>query len=89
MTEVTAADWFKLGVQLELRPARLKEIERNYPQDAQRCKTEVLNMWLQNAPEVSWKNLAQAVEAMGEYTSVAQALRRKMLPTPKGWYHSF
>ena len=84
LTEVTAADWFPLGVQLGVRPATLREIEKNYPQDTQRCKTEVLDLWLRNAPEVSWKNLAQAVEAMGEYTAVAKRLRRKMPPKPQG-----
>ena len=84
LTEVTAADWFPLGVQLGVRPATLRQIEKNYPQDTQRCKTEVLDLWLRNAPEVSWKNLAQAVEAMGEYTSAAQRLKRKMPLVPKG-----
>ena len=84
LTEVTAADWFSLGVQLGVRSARLKEIEMNFPVDTQRRKTEVLDFWLRNAPEISWQKLAQAVEAMGGYATVVQKLRRKMPPMPRG-----
>ena len=82
LREVT--DWHKLGVQLEVPSAKLKEIEKNYTTDTIRCKTEVLDWWLRNQPEISWKKLAQAVEKMGGYASLAQNLRMKISATSKG-----
>ena len=83
LSEITGADWYPLGVQLGLRPATLREIQRNYLLDTERCKQEVLHLWLHSAPEVSWKSLVQAVEALGGYDSLALELRRKIPPAPK------
>ena len=78
LNEMTAAKWHQLGVQLEIPAATLSTIEIDHPRDAQRCMTEVINRWLQNAPECSWAKLAEAVEAMGEYAALAEKLRQKM-----------
>ena len=78
LSEMAAANWYQLGMQLEIPPAELRTIECNNPHDAQRCMTEVLNRWLRNAPECSWAKLAQAVETMGGYAVLAEKLRKKM-----------
>ena len=78
------AEWYQLGLQLKLETPKLKEIEKNYPKDAQRCKSEVLDWWLRNAPEASWEKLAQALEAMDGYTAVVCRLRNKV---PKGLFY--
>ena len=78
MREVTAADWFPLGVQLGIRPAKLRQIEKGHPGDVWRCKFELLDWWHRNAKEVSWNALANALEKMGGYGVLAQKLRRKM-----------
>ena len=44
----------------------------------------MLDLWLCGAPDPSWKSLAQAVEALGRYESLAQKLRRKVTSVPKG-----
>ena len=84
LSEVTDADWYPLGVQLGLRPPTLREIQKNYPLDTEQCKREMLDIWLHSTPKVSWKSLAQAVQALGRYESLAQKLRRKVPPAPKG-----
>ena len=76
MREVTVADWFPLGVQLGIRPAKLRDIEKNHPGDVQRCKTEVLDWWHQNTPEISWQKLAQALEAISGYVHLVHRLER-------------
>ena len=86
LTEVT--EWHQLGVQLNVPPATLRTIESNYPRDAQRQKIEVLIWWYNNAPEISWEKLAQAVEAVGGHAALAKNLRLKMNPTPTGWEFS-
>ena len=78
LKEVTAADWYPLGIQLGLRPPKLKEIELYNLRDAQRCKLDILDWWLQNAPVISWEELASAVEGMGGHSNVVQRLRKKM-----------
>ena len=85
MREVTAADWFPLGVQLGIRPAKLREIEKDHPGDVWRCKFELLDWWHRNAKEVSWNALAHALEKTGGYGALAQKLRRKM--SAKGEKH--
>ena len=85
LSEVTGEDWYPLGVQLGLRAATLREIQKNYPRDTERCRSEVLHLWLCTTPKVSWKTLAQAVQGLGRYTSLAQKLRRKTPPAPKGY----
>ena len=77
-------DWYPLGVQLGLRPPTLMEILRNYLLDTERCKQEVLHVWLRSTSEASWMSLAQAVQALGRYESLVQKLKRKVPPTPKG-----
>jgi len=80
LREVTAADWFQLGIHLGIPRAKLREIERDHPRDVQRCKTEVLDWWHRNAREVTWDTLADALEKKGGYGPLAQRLRRKMPP---------
>ena len=82
---IDVTDWHQLGVKLEVPPSILHIIESNHPHDAKRCKTEVLNWWLENALEISCEKLAQAVEAVGGHAAVVKRLRLKMNPRPKGW----
>ena len=84
LSEVTGADWYPLGVQLGLRPPTLSEILNTYPLNTERCKQEVLHVWLRSTPEASWKSLAQAVQALGRYESLVQKLRRKVPPVSEG-----
>ena len=84
LREMTAAIWYQLGVQLEIPLAKLTTIESDHPRDAQRCLTEVINRWLRNTPECSWTKLARAVEAMGDYTVLAEKLNEnvpRLVPT--------
>ena len=67
--------WHQLGVQLGLTPGLLDTIESNYPRDTERCKTEVLTWWLQNAEQRSWEKIAEALDKM-EYKVLAEKLRR-------------
>ena len=69
-------DWHLLGVNLGLKGHQLREIERNYPLDNNRRKTETLDFWQSNAKSATWEAVAQALCLMQEHL-VADAIRRK------------
>jgi CRISPR/Cas system-associated endoribonuclease Cas2 len=68
---------YQLGIQLKLNPVELNEIERNYPRDIDRQKTEVIIYWLSNSPDASWTTLANAVERLGGHVQLTQTLRER------------
>ena len=68
-------NWFSLGVQLGIETNYLKQIERNYAWDPERCKIEVVEIWLRIDPEATWSKFAQAVEDMGVHARVVETLR--------------
>ena len=71
--------WFRIGVQLGIDQAKLKEIEMNY-RTADRCFSEVISFWLNgNTPvAVNWKSLVEVLEQpfVGE-KGMAGRLREK------------
>ena len=69
-------NWHLLGVNLGLQGHQLRAIERNYPHDNDRLKTETLDFWQRNAKSATWEAVAQALCLMGEHV-VADAIRRK------------
>ena len=71
--EVTG--WYSLGIQLEIGTSYLDHIEKNHSGDTERCKIEVIKLWLRNDQEPTMKKLAQAVEDMGGHANVVQTLR--------------
>ena len=58
-------DWFHLGLYLEVPEHELKIIDRNYPQDTKRCRTEMLSWWMNNTLWKKWATIVQALEKTG------------------------
>ena len=69
-------NWHLLGVNLGLQGHQLRAIERNYPQDSDRRKSETLDLWQRNAKNATWEAVTQALCLMQEHV-VADAIRRK------------
>ena len=71
--------WFRIGVQLGISGAKLREIETDYP-TANRCFSEVINFWIEGNTQVAvtWKLL---VEVLGspfvDEKGLARRLREK------------
>ena len=65
-----------LGIKLGLHGYQLREIEQNYSRDGQRCKTEVLDLWLRNAKNSTWEAIAEVLSLMEECV-VADEIRKK------------
>ena len=66
---------YQLGIQLKLDLAELDTIEKNYPRDIDRQKTEVIKYWLRNSPDVSWATLANALQRLGGHARLIRTLR--------------
>jgi len=74
-------EWFQLGGQLGVRHDKLKQIEQDCGRETERCKTEMLNRWLQSDPEASWNKVVEAVQRMDRVV-LAQQLQRKYIHQP-------
>ena len=80
LKDVTA-DWFQLGVQLEVKPAKLQQILQDCGGKTERCHTEMLNCWLQGDLETSWGKVVEALRKR-DHLVLAQKLQRMYM------YHS-
>jgi len=74
-------EWFQLGGQLGVRYDKLKQIEKDCNHETERCKTEMLNCWLQGDLEASWDRMVEAVQRMDRVV-LAQQLRKKYIHLP-------
>lgn len=61
--EVT--EWHALGIQLKVPSSTLRAIEQDWPRDAERRKSEMVNAWLRQDSDASWEKLAQALSTVG------------------------
>ena len=75
LTDISGSEWFDLGIQLNIKDSTLRHIEADH-RDVQRCKTEMLRVWLQSGPTNPWKKLATVLEYMGN-TVLAQKILKK------------
>ena len=71
----TVVDWYQLGLNLGLPKHELTKIERDY-QGNDRRRLEMLDKWLRCTPNATWRDVASALEQMGE-NSVAESIRQK------------
>ena len=65
----------ELGIHLGVETYELETFEKNYPQDINRQKMEVLKIWKRNSLDCSWGALANAVEKMRKYRNLVKKLR--------------
>ena len=63
LNEVT--EWHALGIQLKVPPSTLCTIEQDWPRDAKRRKSEMVNAWLRQDSDASWEKLARALSTVG------------------------
>lgn len=73
---VQVTDWHTLGITLGVLPHKLKTIEKNHPLDTERCKNEMLTMWLQMLPTPRWRNIVKALHDM-DYHALAKKVHRE------------
>ena len=61
LSDISGSEWFNLGTHLGVDISTLKDIDANY-RDVQRCKTEMLHVWLQRVLTNPWTKLATALK---------------------------
>ena len=77
------SDWHQLGIRLGLLPAQLRQIEKEHPGDIERRKVEVVDLWLRNTPEASWRHIVIALREMGDL-SAAERIELKYVKEARG-----
>ena len=71
----TVIDWHQRGLKLGLPKHELDKIQQDYQGTDQR-RLEMLDKWLQRTPNATWRDVANALEQMGE-NRVAESIRQK------------
>ena len=57
-----AADWWRVGLQLDIKASTLNTIKASHPSDPQRCLVEAFDWWLQNGDDPTYKKLKAALK---------------------------
>ena len=79
----TVSKWYQLGIKLGLQPSQLRQIEHQFSTDIDRCKIEMVDLWLQITPGASWKHIVTALREMGDVTT-AERIELKHVKGAKG-----
>ena len=69
-------DWYVLGLHLNIPKYELDKIQKQFllNEGVERCKAEMLDMWLKKEEEPHWRVIVDALERMNSY-ELAQELR--------------
>ena len=77
------SDWFTLGLNLGVSYRLLKEVRSNYSvEGCGACRRETLALWLQRAPNASWRDVVGALRKMEE-DSLAGRIEQKYILASK------
>lgn len=52
---------FTLGIELKIEKHKLDKFEVNHPGNVDRFKYDLIDHWLKNDPECTWKKLSEAL----------------------------
>ena len=63
VTPQYAADWKRIGIQLNLPIGELNAIEAGYPTNVKWCCDKMLEKWLETDLTASWKKILTAIQA--------------------------
>ena len=71
------ADWYLLGINLNLKHHQLRTIRKDHYGDNQ-CKIEMLGCWLDSTTNPTWETVAEALHLMDEH-KIADTMQRKYI----------
>lgn len=75
LAEVT--DWYSLGIHLGLKPYQLNVIEKNYPGDNERQKSEMLSLYGSSVNKFNWREIIVALTKMKKFWIARQIAYKK------------
>lgn len=75
LAEVT--DWYSLGIHLGLKPYQLNIIEKNYPGDNERQKSEMLSLYGSSVNKFDWREIIVALTKMKKFRIAHQIAYKK------------
>ena len=73
-----ANNWFVLGIFLGVPVKQLQKIESLHRGELERCKIDMLQYWLDNDVNASWKNVVRALEQTNQLV-LAETVKHKYL----------
>ena len=73
----SVSNWYQLGIHLGLEPTQLRQIEERSPTEIERCKKDMIELWLRSKPGVSWKHIVTALREMGGEVATAKWIEQK------------
>ena len=79
----TVSRWYQLWINLGLQPSQLRQIEQQFLRDSDRCKIEVVDLWLQSTPGASWRHVITALREMGDMRT-AETIEMKYVQGARG-----
>ena len=79
----SVVDWFTLGIFLEVNYEQLKTIESNYHGNLNRCRQEMLNIWIRSG-NATWSTLVNVLYSDDvKEKAVAEEIEKKYLTVKK------
>ena len=64
---ITVAEWYTLGIHLGLQKHELDIIRKNFDREGVlQCRLEMLTLWYDNHPDVTWSDLVKALDSTGQ-----------------------
>ena len=59
-----SADWYTLGIQLDLAPDDLDVIQANNPRNVEHCLKDMLQKWQSKYPQRGWDDVVGSLRTM-------------------------
>ena len=59
-----SADWFMLGIRLDLTANDLRTIEANRPHNVGQCMNDMLHKWQSKYPQQGWHDIVRSLREM-------------------------
>ena len=59
-----SADWYTLGIQLDLAPDDLRAIRADHPQNVGQCMSDMLDKWQSKYPQRGWDDVVRSLRTM-------------------------
>ena len=84
--EVT--DWFTMGLQLDIEHSTLQRIAADKDSLDSR-KQEMLHIWTQSDPDISWEKLSGALQNMGHRRLSIEIKKRQTILESRGINNTF